>query len=605
MTWSWPWSNSTHDGCHVTRPAGPLGLLLAASLAAACSSADVAAPGTDPATTAAATSTTASPEPPSAVPSTETIDDVDSGSTTAETTSDPDPVTETSPLVLVDAETCWGAPPLAPAGGDRVSFENVTTDVGLLEPLTGMHGHAAAAGDVNRDGRTDLFVGGFADRDASVYAVRGASGPTPDRLLLGGPDGFTIDPTFPDDLARTSGAVFADLDADGDDDLVVARNQRGRDGIGGRPSVVRENLGDGWVDRTVLAAGVGARSIAAVDLDRDGILDLVIVGDRWGDGPTEVHRGLGNFEFDDVTTEWGVPDDFRGLGAATVDLDGDGWVDVAMNGDPRVLLGGPNGFVAAVVPELAWETFGDEDDPAGIAVGDLDGDDRPDLVLGQHFNSTLDFGERVPVRILLNRSEPEAPAFDDVTDASGSPALWTKSPHVEIADVDNDGLSDVVTSATSASGSPVVLRQTGRVDGSPRFETVGDEGSGGYWVTGVTEDLDRDGRVDVFLVEWEPTLASVMAQNTSDSGSWLEIDTSTVPGAVGRAVSVEDSSSGDVLARAWSASTTGYAGGSSGIVHVGLGKAPDTVTVRIDTTDNEVRSIATVDTRTGVGGCLR
>ncbi|MGA9278484.1 FG-GAP repeat domain-containing protein [Ilumatobacter sp.] len=530
---------------------------------------------------------------------------------TTTTTSPPatSPATAADPATPLTAETCWESSP-DPSDDDGtgagISFEDVTAEVGLVDPLTGMHGHAAASGDVNRDGWTDLLVGGFADREASAYAMRGASGPSPDRLLLGGPDGFRTDLTFPEDRARSSGAVFADLDADGDDDLVITRNQRGSDGIGGRPTVVLENTGSGWDERNTLADGVTARSAAAVDLDRDGTLDLLIVGDRWGDGSTEIHRGLGGFEFDDVTTEWGVPDDFTGLAAATVDVDGDGWIDVVMNGDPRVLLGGDDGFAIAEVPALAWETFGDEDDPAGIAIGDLDGDDLPDLVLGQHFNSTIDFAERVPVRILVNRSQPGVPAFDDVTEQSGSPDLSTKSPHVAIADIDNDGLNDVITSAASAADLPLILHRNDRGAGeSPHFETIGEEGSGRYWVTGVTDDLDRDGRVDALLVEWEPTQASVSARNTSAGGDWLEFDTASLPSAIGHLVTVEDPTTGEVLARAWPASTTGYAAGSSGVVHVGLGDAPDEVAVRIPTVDGDRVAMVGVNARTSFDGCPR
>ena len=48
--------------------------------------------------------------------------------------------------------------------GGPLGFEDVTGDVGLVEPLLGMYGHAAATADVDGDGWTDLFVGGFADR---------------------------------------------------------------------------------------------------------------------------------------------------------------------------------------------------------------------------------------------------------------------------------------------------------------------------------------------------------------------------------------------------------------------------------------------------------
>ncbi len=93
-----------------------------------------------------------------------------------------------------------------------------------MVPLRGMYAHAVAWGDVNGDRHPDLFVGGFADYPLARYRRRGAKGPAPDRLLLGGPRGFRVAPGFPRMLGRTSGAVFADLDRDGDEELVIARD---------------------------------------------------------------------------------------------------------------------------------------------------------------------------------------------------------------------------------------------------------------------------------------------------------------------------------------------------------------------------------------------
>ncbi len=93
--------------------------------------------------------------------------------------------------------SCWSAPASGLSSGD-IALRDATEEAGVIQPLVGMHGHAMAFGDVNADGWVDLFVGTFADREEEDYQHRGASGASPERLLLGGPGGFTIDAGFPE-----------------------------------------------------------------------------------------------------------------------------------------------------------------------------------------------------------------------------------------------------------------------------------------------------------------------------------------------------------------------------------------------------------------------
>lgn len=474
---------------------------------------------------------------------------------------------------------CWAA---SADGGSGVAFTDVTADVGLVEPLTGMYGHAAAAADIDGDGWTDLFVGSFADRPTEDYQVRGADGAAPDRLLMGGPDGFRVDDSFPGERGRTSGATFADLDADGDLDLVVVRNPRSDDEVKRRPTVVYERAGDSWEEASTLADDVAGRSVAAIDVDRDGLLDLAIAGDRFGPGSSRLYRNLGDLDFEDATSEWGMPDDLETLAIAVVDLDADGWLDIVASGDERVLLGREGGFDVEREPVLEWEIIGNEDDPAGIAVGDLDADGRPDLVVGQHFNSTVDAGAQVPVRIFLNRTDDGELDLVDVTEQVGSPPLATKSPHVAITDVDNDGRPDIVTSAAAADGTPIVLHNVS-ADDALRFETVGQTGDGTYWVTGATDDFDHDGRVDVFMVAWEPATESPMFANDSAAGRWVTVGVESPHDTV-----VVTDADGQVDTRGWAQSTTGYAAGAAPVVRFGLGDLDvDAVEVTISTPEGE------------------
>lgn len=479
------------------------------------------------------------------------------------------------------AVTCWQADPSD--GSDHISFSDVTAKYGLIEPLTGMFGHAAAWGDINGDLLPDLVVGTFADRSTERYEHRGATGPAPDRLLVQSNDGFVVYEGFPQSFGRSSGAVFADLDNDRDLDLVVARNVK--DGQDLAATTVYENVDGSFVAvDSGIAADLGGRSIGVLDYDGDGALDLFIVEDRYRGGHSRLYRNTGRLHFVDVTAAAGFPKTLAGLGVATADVDGDSDVDLFVAGDNRLFLDIGERFEEADAGSFRWPPIGDEDDPAGAAFGDVDRDGRMDLVIGQHFNSTVDFGVPAPVRLFLNRTEPGGDVvFEEITDAAGLMPLPTKAPHVEIVDMDNDGWPDIVTSASSADGTrPAVFRGLGIQDGIPQFELPDGLGDAQYWVAAPAADVDLDGRLDLLLVEFEPSLPSYLLRNESASGNWLEVSVGEEAGGIGAHVFVYSSSAPNrLLASADITASRGYSAGVPAIAHIGLGE--------IDTVDVVVR----------------
>jgi hypothetical protein len=146
--------------------------------------------------------------------------------------------------------------------------------------------------------------------------------------------------------------------------------------------------------------------VGVLDYDGDGLLDLFIVEDQYRGGSSRLYRNRGGLRFEDTTAAAGLPASLAGLGVATADVDADGDVDMFVAGDNLLFLDDGDSFVEAPSSVFTWPPVGNEDDTAGAAFGDVDRDGRPDLVVGQHFNSTVDLGTPAPVRLFLNRTEP-------------------------------------------------------------------------------------------------------------------------------------------------------------------------------------------------------
>src|SRR5262249_35359492 len=205
--------------------------------------------------------------------------------------------------------------------GDRLfrnkgdgSFEDVTDRSGLAA-LPGGYGHGAAVGDVDNDGRPDLFVTRW--RAYALYRNRG-DGSFEDVTNSWGLGGDRDWPTS---------AAFADLDGDGDLDLYVchyvvwdAENPRLCRNAAthafmscnpltcpARPDHVFRNDAGRFTDVSA-EAGIVDRDgrglgVVAADLDHDGRIDLFVANDK---SANFLFRNLGGFRFEEVGHSSGV-----------------------------------------------------------------------------------------------------------------------------------------------------------------------------------------------------------------------------------------------------------------------------------------------------------
>ena len=481
-----------------------------------------------------------------------------------------------------------------------IQFQDVTAAAGLKRPLMGIMGHGGAFGDVDGDGRIDLYVGGFADRPDDEYAP--ADGPMPNVLLRNLGDGRFEKWNQPpvQFYARTSGAVFADLDDDGDLELYSANNCKGKTNRDAGPqreaqlahSKLFRNDGGKLIDISQASGACPdslgtARNVGVLDYNGDGLLDLFVVEDRFTKNPRSVlFKNLGGLKFRDANAEAGLPDDIFGLGLAVAEINGDSRPDFFVGHSNRMFLSAKvNKYVESdeLNATFAWEPLDGEDWPCGAAFGDLNRDGRLDLVLAIH-------GQRARNRIFLNETRDGGPPkFRDVTREAGLPAeVGNKSPHVEIQDFDNDGWPDIYLSTAwldnDGSITPLIYRNAGARDGVPKFKPNRPFKQGDnlvYFPAGPSGDYNNDGRVDLFLINWfRGNHCRLLHNESGKDNNWVTVK---VRGEAfnrqGIGSQVKIYSAGGVgkeqALLGYQELTTGYgyASGQPAVCHFGLGSA--------------------------------
>ncbi|MHB1557965.1 MAG: FG-GAP-like repeat-containing protein [Isosphaeraceae bacterium] len=492
----------------------------------------------------------------------------------------------------------------AESTGLRFVFENGRSPQRQIPETTA---GGVALFDHNGDGWLDVYV-----VQGGVFPPRRdpATGPGGDRLFRNRGDGTFEDISERSGIARLSrgfghGVTVGDVDNDGHPDLFLTR---------WRTYVLLHNRGDGtFEDVTVQSGLAGDRdwptSSAFADLDGDGDLDLYVCHYLAWDAehPTlckrttvaakhervepgqdynyctprpfpaladHLFRNDGG-RFVEVTNEAGIVDrDGRGLGVVAADVDGDGRVDLFVANDTTANylwhnLGGMRFEELGTIAGVACNAAGAYQAGMGTAIGDLDGDGRPDLFVTNFYGESTTFFRNLGDGMFADAS---------VDAGLSGPTRFLLGFGVATLDANRDGRLDLAIANGHVNDDrpdyPYAMPASLLLGGGDGRLADASTSAGEAWTVPrvarglAVGDLDNDGRVDVVLLPQKSPLAYL--HNRTDGGHFATFrleGTKSNRDGIGAVVSI---TTGGRRNRAWRYGGGSYQSASDPRIHFGL-----------------------------------
>ncbi len=362
------------------------------------------------------------------------------------------------------------------------------TDVSVATKIQGLKGARVNMVDINNDGYPDMFVqveltNHISTRDRNMKIYLNQQDPNSkfksDRIFVDVTEqsGVWVHPTIPDSSRVIDIALMADINNDGNIDLVTGPYYDRLENFKFPEDRCEVMLGDGNGHFTLVKNNglhelglLNCAGLTFLDYDLDGILDLYIAtwfqdknlnytqGNDLGFMPDYLLKGNGDGTFTDVSEESGISKvSFPMYGATAMDWNSDGWPDILTSAYCRsggsLWKNNKDGSftdVAATAGYTSQLIHGDVDGIGeralcqwAVVPADFDNDGDIDI-LQALVHGGIDFGEgRTTISVnqgaakgfrykwdmtRLQRKDPQSAALGDMD------AAWF--------DLDNDGWQD-------------------------------------------------------------------------------------------------------------------------------------------------------------------
>ncbi len=363
---------------------------------------------------------------------------------------------------------------------------------------TGSQPTAIAVGDFNRDGRLDIVTANQLGNNVSV--------------LLGKADGTFVTKKDYAVGAGPSSVTVGDFNGDGILDIAVTN------ATANTVSILLGNGAGGFKTHADFAVGSRPESVAIADLNGDGKLDLVTSNSAANTISVLLGTGTGSF---------GAHTDFAtGTQPKSVtlgDFNGDHKLDAAVanrsSNTVSVLLGNGSGGFGAKTDFTAGTH------PVSVAVGDMNRDGKQDIMVAQDYgkNQISNAG------VLLGKDDG---TFQPIVQY----AIGSSPSQVIVADLNGDGIPDVVTTAKNATSTIFLL--TGGVSvllgkGDGTFGTQLPYATGTGCAAVASGDINRDGLMDLIAANPMDNSATVLLGVGGGKFTSTSVISSTVSSGIG------------------------------------------------------------------------